>query len=280
MTLLGKVFTGLVFLLAVIFFALSVAVNAQHINQKVLATTLKTQVDQLQNENKQLKGLLEEKKTELAIEQAARRNALAALQSQLDAKQDELEKQETTLANLQSAHTSTVQTLEATQVDLKKQTSDNEDLRKKFVNAKLDRDQIFQRLVTAKDQYNRLQGQMQSLQKQQKLLAADYASAKEKLDILGIGPDTLLTAPATNGKVLAVATNGMVEVSLGRDDGMQAGFTLEAHRNGQYLGRLRIRTVRSDKSTAEILRDYQKGAILEGDRVDTQLGGFPVALER
>ena len=140
MTLLGKVFTGLVFLLAVIFFALSVAVNAQHINQKVLATTLKTQVDQLQNENNQLKGLLEEKKTELAIEQAARRNALAALQSQLDAKQDELEKQETTLVNLQSAHTSTVQTLEATQVDLKKQTSDNEDLRKKFVNAKLDRD--------------------------------------------------------------------------------------------------------------------------------------------
>lgn len=280
MTLLGKVFTGLVFLLSVIFFALSVAVNAQHINQKTLANTLKTQVTNLTTENNELKGIIQDTKTELAIEQAARRNALAALQSQLDDKQDELEKQETTLANLQSAHTSTVQTLEATQVDLKKQTSDNEDLRKKFVDAKLDRDQIFQRLVAAKDEYNRLQGAMQSLQKQQKLLASDYAAAKEKLDILGIGPNTLLTAPAANGKVLAVATNGMVEVSLGRDDGMKAGFTLEAHRDGNYLGRLKIRTVRSDKSIAEILPDYHRGAILEGDRVDTQLGGFPVSMQR
>jgi hypothetical protein len=74
-----------------------------------------------------------------------------------------------------------------------------------------------------------------------------------------------------NGQVTAVSTNGLVEVSLGRDDGMREGFTLEVHRNGQYLGRLLIKTVTDNKSVAEIMTGYQKGYVREGDRVDSKL---------
>ena len=65
MTLLGKVFTGLVFLLSVIFFSLAVAVNASHINQKTRAETFSKQAADAQQKNTQLIALLATKPTDL-----------------------------------------------------------------------------------------------------------------------------------------------------------------------------------------------------------------------
>ncbi|MEZ6138582.1 MAG: hypothetical protein R3C53_27175 [Pirellulaceae bacterium] len=271
MTLLGKVFTGLVFLLSVLFFAFSIAVTATHINWKDKATAAQAAAQTSQGKNEQLTQSLEELKTELAIEQSARRMALASLQTQLGQTLEDLRTQEAELAQLQSAHTTVVQTENATQIELKSRTAENELLRQQIKDARLDRDQIFQRLVNAKDEFNRLQGDLDTLIERERALATAYTAAKEKLDILGITPATLLEAPAANGEVLAVATNGLVEISLGRDDGMKEGFTLEVHRSGQYLGKLRVRTVRDDKSVAEILTGFQKGYIRAGDRVDTKL---------
>ncbi len=271
MTLLGKIFTGLVFLLSVIFFALAVAVNSSHINQKQRADTFQKQASDAELKNSQLMGQLEEMNTELAIEQHARTSALASLQTQLAQTQTELQMQEATLADLQSAHTSLVQTEQSTMGELKAKTADNELLRQQFKDAQADRNQIFQRLVAAKDEFNRLQGDLKTLVERERQLAMDYTSAKEKLDILDITPTTPLETPLVNGQVLAVAANGMVEISLGRDDGMRAGFTLEVHRDGQYLGRLKVRRVEDNKSVAEILTSHQKGYIRAGDRIDSKL---------
>ncbi len=271
MTLLGKIFTGLVFLLSVIFFSFAVAVNASHIDWKNKSKTFETQARDSQSKNEQLTQLLEELKTELAIEQSARRAALASLQTQLAQTQSELQMQEASLADLTSAHTALIQTEGATQLELIARTKDNELLRQQIKDARLDRDQLMQRLVDAKDKFNRLQGSKEVLEERQRSLIDENSLAREKLEALGITADTLLQAPDTNGKVLAVAANGLVEVSLGRDDGMREGFTLDVHRSGQYLGKLKVRSVRDDKSVAEILTGFQKGYIRAGDRVDTKL---------
>lgn len=272
MTLLGKVFTALVLVLSVIFFSIAVVVNASHINQRERAEQFEQQAQDAERKNQQLTTLLEEMKTELAIEQAARRTALASLQTQLSQTKSELQMQEATLADLQSAHTALVQTEQATQQELAARTNDNEQLRQQIQNTRQNRDQLFQRLVAAKDELVRLQGNFQSLRDRERQLASDYTLAKEKMDILGIQPTTMLEAPPqVHGKVLAVSTGGLVEVSLGRDDGMREGFTLEVHRDGQYLGRLKVKSVRDDKSVAEIMSGYQKGYIRTGDRVDSKL---------
>lgn len=271
MNLLGKVFTGLIFLLSVIFFSLAVAVNASHINQKELATKFQTQSQESQRKNTELTGLLEAAKDELSLEQAARRSALAALQTQLEQKKDELQKKEIELENVQSAHTQLVATEKDTQQELKARTADNETLRKQIVDAREDRNQLFQRLASSKDQLNRLQGIYQAERERERQMATQLTVATEKLEKIGIRPETLMTAPDVNGQVTAVSTNGLVEVSLGRDDGLREGFTLEVHRNGQYLGRLLIKTVADNKSVAEILPGYQKGYVREGDRVDSKL---------
>ncbi|QDV22673.1 hypothetical protein [Aureliella helgolandensis] len=272
MTLLGKVFTAIIAVLSVIFFALAVAVNASHLNQKEIADAANKRATTAQNKNTQLAALLDETKSLLAIEQMARRSALAALQTQLEQAKTELEMQATSYADLLAAHTELVQTEKTTQLELKSKTDDNELLRKQNVDETQNKNQLFDRLVSTKDQYNRLQGNYETLLARRDQLLNDFTAAKENLDILGIKPDTLLDGPpAVNGQVLAVDTSGMVEVSLGRDDGMREGFTLDVHRGGQYLGKLKVRTVRDNKSVAEILTGYQRGYIREGDRVDSKL---------
>lgn len=271
MTLLGKVFTGLIFLLSVVFFALSIAVNATHTNQKLAAEAAKKRADASDEEVRQVKTLLENTKTDLAIEQAARQTALEALQGQLGAATEDRESAERALRDLQASLTAAIQTNRANADELDATRKENAALRQDIVSARLDRDQLFQRLVSATDTTNRLYGDLQSLALREKELAEDYTKAKELLEILDVKPDTLLTAPAVNGEVLAVDTSGLVEVSLGRDDGMRAGFTLDVHRDGQYLGRLLVKTVRDDKSVAQILDGYRRGYIRPGDRVDSKL---------
>lgn len=272
MTLLGKVFTALIFLLSVIFFALAVTVNATHIYWKEQANKFETSFKSKETEAQQIRVQLEKVKTQLAVEQAARRSTIASLQEELTTAKNDRESAERALRDLQSALTSSDQTNLANANELKARTEENTLLRQELKDAREDRDQMFQRLVDATDRINRIQGDMQSLVLLKNNLAENYTKAKEKLEVLGIKEDTILDAPPpVNGEVLAVDTSGLVEVSLGRDDGIRVGFTLEIHREGQYLGRILIRTVRDDKSVGRILEGYQRGYIRAGDSVQSRL---------
>ncbi len=276
MTLLGKVFTGLLFLLSVIFFTLAVAVNASHVDYRKLvkdpATGYEARVKKAEEKNKQLTTTLEDTKSELSIEQAARRSALGALQTQIEQRESELAAQEGELKKLLAAHTALVLTEQQTQQDLNARTKDNETLRKQIVDAREDRDQTFARYTKALDEKTRLEGMYQSLNERLQQLASDYTGAKEQLEILGLKPNSLVQgAPEANGEITAVSTGGLVEVSLGQDSGMREGLTLEVSRAGQYLGRLKITRVNPGASVAQILTGFQTGYIRKGDRVDTKL---------
>ncbi len=271
MTLLGKVFTALIALLSVIFFALAIAVNLSLTAQMAASQKNKLDAENAQREVTQVRGELENLKTELAIQQAARRSAIASMQEQLATATTNRETAERSNRDLQSALTAANQTIEANTVELEARAQENQLLRQQLVDTRADRDQMFQRLASATDQTNRVLDQLRDLSEQNNALADNYTKAKELLEILDITPDTLLTPPPVNGEVLAVDGSGLVELSLGRDDGMRAGFTLDVHRGGQYLGRVEIRTVRDDKSTARILDDFRRGYIRAGDRVASNL---------
>lgn len=276
MTLLGKVFTGLLFLLSVIFFTLAVAVNASHVDYRKLVKDptngYEARLKKAELKAQQLTTTLEETKSELSIEQAARRSALGALQTQIEQRESELAAQEAELTKLLAAHTALVATEQQTQQDLSARTKDNETLRKQIVDAREDRDQTFGRLTKAIDEKTRLEGMYQSLNDRLQQLASDYTGAKEQLEILGLKPNSLAQgAPAANGEVTAVSSSGLVEVSLGQDSGMKEGLTLEVSRGGQYLGKLKITRVEAGASVAQILTGFQTGYIRKGDRVDTKL---------
>lgn len=275
MTFLGRVFTFMVLVLSVIFFVLATIVTSSHIDYRNLVenkdTGFKVQVAREQAKSKELTELVEKLKDSMAVEQVGRRAALSALQTQMERINSELQEKEKLLADKQSQVTILAATEELTQKELGARTKENEELRQQLVSAREDRDTQYQKFVQTYDEFVRLQGEKDTLNKYAKDLARNLTSAKEKLDILGITPDTKLDGPpAVNGVVTAVSNN-LVEVSIGRDDGVREGDDLDVYRGGQYIGRINITRSKDDKAVGEILPSYIKGFIIKGDRVDSRL---------
>ncbi len=273
MPLLGKVFIYMIFVLSIVFFTTSVLVNSTHINNKEAAEKASARAALAEEKNTQLGEQLLQLQNELAIERLARRSSLAALQSELTSLQADLEQKEKNFIQKTAQVTQLSQSEKVTTAELKARTAENDLLRKQIREAEDNISNILAKYVETKDAMNRLAGNYETLKSRAAQATDDYTAALSQLDILGIDERTPLVAPpaGVNGQVLAVASNGLVEVSLGRDDGMREGFTLEVTRGGQYLGRVRVTNVRDDKSVAEILTGFRRGAILQGDRVDSKL---------
>jgi hypothetical protein len=271
MTLLGKVFTLMVLVLSVIFFTLSVAVNATHINYRDENAKLKDQQKLEQAKSKELAELVEKEKDKLATEQLARRAALSSLQTQLEQLNSDVRAKEKELADKQSQLTQLANTENLTQQQLTARTNENVELRNLLKQAQEDRNSQYQNFVQTYDKYLRLQGEKKSLEDQARELGRKFDGAQEKLTILGITPDTPLDgAPPVNGVVSAVSNN-LVEVSIGKDDGIRVGHKLDVYRGGQYIGRINITRSEDDKAIGEVMPSFSKGFILKGDRVDSRL---------
>jgi hypothetical protein len=92
----------------------------------------------------------------------------------------------------------------------------------------------------------------------------------------GLNPNTPANAvtPTVDGVVSKIERTGgqqLVEVTIGSDDGLKSGDTLEVFRGSKYLGRLNVMTTAPDKAVGRVNRNFQQGQIMEGDRVATRL---------
>ena len=74
------------------------------------------------------------------------------------------------------------------------------------------------------------------------------ANARILLKQNGLAIDSLPKdrVPTLDGDVIAVAADDSIEVSLGSDDGVQVGHTLEVYRDGEYIGRAMVNSVKPD----------------------------------
>ncbi len=284
MTLLGKVFTVLIFVFSVVFFCFSLAVNASHNNWRDAVIDpnkgFQAQVNRLKAGNQQLNESLQKALSEMAAEQAARRASLAALQTQLDAISEQLAQKTTELAGMQATNTQLSQTLSATQTELQRVTNENVAVKQQLDATVDDRNQSQRKVATLTDEVNSKRVLVETLQKKEKdmteretLLEARLDNALNALASAGIS-ETPDDAPPRDlrGVVTAVGQNGLIEISLGRDDGLREGHQLEVYRGSQYLGRIEIRRTQDDKAIGQILPNFRKGYIQQGDNVSSKLG--------
>lgn len=285
MTLLGKIFTVLIFIMSVVFFAFSVVVYATHKNWKMTATNakpdekfglgLKEQVEQARTNNKQLRQELAALQNELAKERAARRQALAVLQSKLTQYMQQLVQKETELTTLQAANGAAVQELKATQDTMARLTDEVNVLRTKIRDAEVDRDTQFASVVALTDNLNQLQGVHSRLNERRDQLVVEVSRYKKQLDVRGIKVEDPVEniVPKVNGEVTAVssADKGLVEISIGSDDGLRNDHQLDVFRNATYLGKIKVMRTSPDKSVAQIIKESQRGPIMKGDKVGSKL---------
>lgn len=281
MTLLGKVFMFIILLLSGIFFSLALAINASHTNWRdavVSANGYQAQIKKLGVTITELKAAIEKSQNELATEQAARRVALASLQTQLAESQGKLAEKEGDLLNLQSSLSNLTDTQKTTTSEISRLTSENEKVKQLIDSTIQDRNSQRAKVISLTDEYNSLQSIFNDAKAQEELLRDENTLLEARNHIMrstlvkaGLNEDPDDAPPAgLKGLVLAV-DNSMVEVSLGRDDGVKVDHEFDIFRGAKYLGKIRILKSEDDKSIGGIVPGYRKGLIQQGDNVAAKI---------
>ncbi|QDV62126.1 MULTISPECIES: hypothetical protein [Crateriforma] len=275
MNLLGKALTFAVFALSIVFMVVGLAVNASHRNWRDVVLGpggLKQQIETVETTNDQLRDSAQRTQAALDRERAARRTALAALQTQLNQLQQELVQSAADVEALRAANTELTQLDRSRAADLEAKTEEITRLRAALVKEREDRDTLFAKSLELTDLLNRARGTVQNQKQRNDQLRTQVTRLQEVVEAKGIDVNAPLDGapPERNGVVLVVnRPRKQVEVSIGSDDGLRQGHLLDVTRNGSFVTRLRVGYTEPDRAVAEILSDYSNRTIQEGDRVDT-----------
>ncbi|PAY15258.1 MULTISPECIES: hypothetical protein [Pirellulaceae] len=277
MTLLGKSFTVIIFLLSLSFMVLALAVNASHRNWRdvVLGPSgYKEKIEAISRENEQLEDAKQRAQAALSREQVARRTALASLQTQLDQLQEELQLRISSVQKLEGELSNLAQVDKIRAEELQTLTDTTANLRDQVRKEQQDRDALFAQTLVLQDKLNEARGVRLEFETRNQNLQKELTRFREIADHMGIDPKAPLDGapPERNGNVLVInRTKGLAEVSIGMDDGIRPGHELEVTRKSRYIGRLKVLKATPNRAVGEIMKDYSEGFILEGDRVDTSI---------
>lgn len=274
MNLLGKIFVVLIVVMSLVFMGFAVSVYSTHTNWRVARDKLKKDYDELQAQRSNLeldrKNILETTATEKA--------ALQQQLSKLESEKAELVKERTELKNneaaLKAQVAQAVDAMNAVHETLRDQRQELVGLRQEIVSAHTERDKTFEELVKTTDENHVVKNDLTIAKDRNLLLAEMVNKAKEMAARLGwnLAQDPEQVAPAVPGVVLA-SSRDMIEVSLGADDGLRPGHTLEVYRprNGMYLGRVEVVRTEPDKAVAKVIPEFRRGVIEKEDHVKSRL---------
>jgi hypothetical protein len=272
MNLVGKILIVLIFVMCIMFMVSSVMVFATHQNFKQKFTASQQQLTQIQGENSALQGEKDRLERQLAMERAARQQAIAAAESDLLRRTQELTAKEAELNQLQDNTrqlTAVVQASAQTVEGLQKQVDAQ---KAEIISLREDQRGKFDQVVQVTDENNQLEGTLQRVEAQSRQLRDALGVAQQALDYVGAPATAPVTgtAPRAEGRVLEVRGDRVV-VSLGKDDGIRAGHELDISRGERYLGRILITKTITDKAVGEVMDGFRRGPIQRDDRVRTQV---------
>ncbi len=270
MNLVGKALTVLILVMSILFMAFSIAVYATHQNWKALAQSTQGQLQSVRQENSRLSDEIEQHKNRLAHERAARRSALARLESQVQQKQQQFDARNQQYTDLLAQQRTSIEAVENAQRQLDQLKEQIKQLQTEILTAQQDRDQQFDRVVQLTDRLYQAQGLRDRLEARLRELTEDFTRAVTVLKAhdLDVASPVDDIPPHVEGRVLTVARD-LIEISVGEDDGLKPGHTVVVSRGGKYLGRARIIRVSPDRAAGRI--EYRNAPIQEGDRVQTKV---------
>jgi len=273
MTLMGKILTVLILVMSICFMMIAVTLLATHSNWHESAMANKTKIEELQQINVRLREEQTRVDDRLAVEQASRRFALAALQTRLEQIITQLRTREAEYSRLLANEGVRTETLSQNTANLEKLIGEVAALRNEIRTTQQDRDKWFDNAVVLTDTISGLQGNVATLQERELQLRDDISAKKLVMDAFELDENTPVVdiPPRVDGIVTQVGETKLVEISLGADDGLRVGHTLEVSRANSYLGRIKVKSLEPDRAVCEILPEYRKGIIKRGDRVATKL---------
>jgi|YNPBryunderm2012_1023409.scaffolds.fasta_scaffold00878_1 myosin heavy subunit len=287
MNLLGKIFTLLIFIMSLVFMSFAVAVYSTHKNWREMVMLspeeatrlgkpvgLKWQLQQAQKLREEVENQRARLEEELKAEKAARQNDVSKLKEELAEMRTANKKLEDDIKEVTLEKNKATQALGEITALNKKLADDTTDLWQKWMEAKKERDEISSRLTTASVQLRQAEGELARLKEKLVQVGKQYTDALAVLQLFGLNSDPDYYKVATvQGMVTAVRANGLVEISIGADDGVRKGGVLRVIRadGSMYLGQIEVLETQPDRAVCRIVPGSQQGAIQPGDKVRSDL---------
>ncbi len=276
MNWLGKVFVVVILIMSLVFMGLSMAVYATHKNWRLVSDGLTAQLAEAKAQNvrdtsthNRLVEDLEREKTS-ATQQAVK---LEAEKVALDEHNKQTQAELDGLRQNQREHIAAVAATQAINQTLAGEVGG---LRQKIREEQQARDRVFKNALDATEQLHQAAGEYNSARERSEQLTKQVAGMTTVMREKGIDPATepgsvVPTVEGVVSQIRRTAGAQLVEVTIGADDGLKTGNTLEVSRGDKYLGRLEIIETSPDKSVGRVNRRFQQGQIQEGDRVATRI---------
>lgn len=274
MTLIGKITTAFILLISLVFFALSVMVFTTHKRWQKVAMQVAAQLEDEKRNADHLRRDNQEVRNELAKERAWRRYLV---QQQATKAAAETSRRETTARENASLTTQLSEVRDQRDLAVAEKTSltnENNDLKKRLADSEELRSIQFVKIGELIDQNQKLSGEKLGLEKDYAESATLVTQQKLVLDTNGLTIHSINDGPPKlDGVITAVSpTQPLVQISLGKDDGLQAGHSLDVFRGNSYLGRIVIRDTKPNTAIGRVVKEIQKEPFRRGDRVATKLG--------
>ena len=284
MNILGKIFVFAVFVMSLVFMSFAIALYSTHTNWKeeILRESnevrvgkplgWKAQLTEAKKEREKAQGEIDTLKSEVAASEAARDQVVAKIQTALEEKNQELVALREEKVDREKERAEAQEEVAKARDELKELTAKIDGLRTQVKTQQSAVDEQVSRAAKLAIELHEQESFLAIANERKAQLEKQVANARLLLKQGGLSVDSLPRdqVPAIDGVVTAVV-NDSIEVSLGGQDGVQMGHFLEVYRNNQYVGRVKVVSVKADKAMAVVIREFSRGSIQRGDRVATKL---------
>ena len=284
MNTIGKIFVFALFIMSLVFMSFAVALYSTHTNwrDEIMRTReqikagqqlgYKAQLDQAKTDRNNLSAEITKLQAEVAASEAARDQVVAKIQTALEEKNKDLEvlRKEKEARELEREKAQAE--LAAARKELEAASKVVADLRSEVRTQQDKVDEQVDRAAKIASELHEKESFLEIASERKAQLEKQVANARLLLQQSGLSIDNLPrdAVPKIDGVVTNVIDDS-IELSLGGDDGLQMGHELDVYRNDQYLGRVRVVSIKPDKAVAVVIREFVRGVIQRGDKVATRL---------
>ena len=271
MNLMGKIFTLLIFFMSITFLVLAVMVGASHRNWKEIAAANKDKASLASARLEQTRAATNGFAKKLNSEQVSRQQQFAYLFSELEVAKTNSKKEadanfalNTKNSELLARNTLDTQLLKDQALEIDRLKSGNKSL---IEDVATQRDSV----VSLTTQIFNLRGQVQALEQSSQDLSGLVAMQTRVMKANGIAiTDLTDQIPKQLEGLVTKRRDDFIAVSLGTDDGLRVGHSLDVYRADRYVGRATVTRTENDISAARLLPEYERALVREGDYVTTK----------
>lgn len=274
MNLIGKILTGLILVMSVGFFFISIMLGATHRNWKEAATQYKNEADQFQRVAEEAKSRGGQKDLVLARERVARQMHTAQLESRLRIAEENAREKERSWRAEQARSTEIGEALKLAERRLERKDEEVQNLKEDKRQLSADVADKFALVQNLTNRIYEISNELEELKKSNSDLSSTVAQKTRVMKAYGLS-DTQTTdhiVPKVSGRVTRVGQdNKLIAIGLGSDDGLRVGHEMDVFRDDRYIGKVRITRTDYNVSVAEVIRELMQDIVREGDNVSSRL---------